>query len=46
MLDINFIEMMNERRAEIASNFNNTQEIEVNENEVTFGNEYEEFIGI
>ena len=48
MLDINFMEMMNERRAEIASNFNNTQEVKVNENEneVTFGNEYEEFIGI
>ena len=46
MLDINFIEMMNERRAEIASNFNNTQEVKVNENEVTFGNEYGEFIGI
>ena len=46
MLGMNFIEMVKERRAEIASNFNNTQEIEVNENEVTFGNEYEEFIGI
>ena len=46
MLGMNFIEMVKERRAEIASNFNNTQEVEVNENEVTFGNEYEEFIGI
>lgn len=44
MLDINFIEMMNERKEEIASNFNNTQEVEVNE--VTLGDEYEEFIGI
>lgn len=44
MLDMNFIEMMNERRAEIASNFNNTQELEVNE--VTLGNEYDELIGI
>ena len=44
MLDMNFIEMMNERREEIASNFNNTQEVEVNE--VTLGDEYEEFIGI
>ncbi len=35
---------MNERRAEIASNFNNTQELEVNE--VTLGNEYDELIGI
>ena len=46
MLGMNFIEMVKERRAEVASNFNNTQEVEVNENEVTFGNEYEEFIGI
>ena len=44
MLDMNFIEMMNERKEEIASNFNNTQEVEVNE--VTLGDEYEEFIGI
>ena len=44
MLDMNFIEMVKERRAEIASNFNNTQEVEVNE--VTLGDEYEEFIGI
>lgn len=34
MLGMNFIEMVKERRAEIASNFNNTQEVEVNENEV------------
>ena len=44
MLDMNFIEMMNERKEEIASNFNNTQEVEVNE--VTLVDEYEEFIGI
>lgn len=44
MLDMNFIETMNERREEIASNFNNTQEVEVNK--VTLGDEYEEFIGI
>ena len=44
MLDMNFIEMMNERRAEIVSNFNNTQELEVNE--VTLGNEYDELIGV
>lgn len=43
-LDMNFIEMMNERRAEIASNFNKTQELEVNE--VILGNEYDKLIGI
>lgn len=43
MLDMNFIEMMNERRAEIASNFNNTKEVEVNE--VRLDDEYEELIG-
>ena len=36
--------IFNERKEEIASNFNNTQEVEVNE--VTLGDEYEEFIGI
>ena len=43
MLDINFIEMMNERRAEIANKFNNTKEVEVNE--VRLDDEYEELIG-
>ena len=43
MLDMNFIEMMNERRAEIVSNFNNTKEVEVNE--VRLDDEYEELIG-
>ena len=43
MLDMNFIEMMNERRAEIASKFNNTKEVEVNE--VRLDDEYEELIG-
>lgn len=43
MLDMNFIEMMNERRSEIASKFNNTKEVEVNE--VRLDDEYEELIG-
>ena len=43
MLDMNFIEMMNERRAEIVSNFNNTKGVEVNE--VRLDDEYEELIG-
>ena len=43
MLDMNFIEMMNERRAEIASKFNNTKEVEVNE--IRLDDEYEELIG-
>ena len=43
MLDMNFIEMMNERRAEIASKFNNTKEVEVNE--VRLDDEYDELIG-